>query len=319
MTNDWPQAPSPEGEDSMSLDQTAQWRKTNLAYDDAEWDYPKYTHAVIARGHALVVEFCERLAGEQDGSPTILDIGCGPAPFYDRLRHVIGTYIGLEPSADPLQRAGSGDAKYLVRGSGERLVVADGCVDIALLIASLDHCLDAEETVRETFRVLRPGGTALFLLENRGRISNGVRAALGMDVGHGDEHLYFFDVDDLLSLAEPYGEVSFLQSYGFLLGFNWIGSVVPFRVLSMLSSAADTVVGTLFPKRVQHFIVTVRKHGGDSEAKPLVFLCGTCRTPIEWQGSSCSSCGSSLRWIDGRILDALMEEMAGETPREEHS
>jgi hypothetical protein len=27
----------------------------------------------------------------------------------------------------------------------------------------------------------------------------------------------------------------------------------------MLSSAADAVVGTLFPKRVQHFIVTVRK------------------------------------------------------------
>jgi|TARA_B110000263_G_C15173138_1_gene447891 hypothetical protein len=44
-----------------------------------------------------------------------------------------------------------------------------------------------------------------------------------------------------------------------LLSFNWIGSVVPFRVLSMLSSAADAVVGTLFPKRVQHFIVTVRK------------------------------------------------------------
>ena len=57
----------------MSLDQTAQWRKTNLAYDDAEWDYPKYTHAVIARGHALVVEFCERLAGEQDGSPTPIE------------------------------------------------------------------------------------------------------------------------------------------------------------------------------------------------------------------------------------------------------
>ena len=71
--------------------------------------------------------------------------------------------------------------------------------------------------------------------------------------------------------------------------------------------------------RGQHFIVTVRKHGHDSEARPLVFICSTCQTPIEWRRNSCSSCGLNLRWIDGRILDGLMEEMAGETPREERS
>ena len=130
----------------MNSDQTAHWQKTNLDFDDSEWGHPKYTYTVIDRGHALVIRLCERLSREQGGSPDILDIGCGEAPFYDKLCHLNGTYIGVEPSAPLLQRVEPSATKYLIRGSGERLVIADSCIDIALNVSALDHCLDAEET-----------------------------------------------------------------------------------------------------------------------------------------------------------------------------
>lgn len=295
------------------MDKQEQWNRTQLVYDGELWSYGKYTREVIRKGHRLVVGICEETARERGGTLTILDVGCGWADFYPKLEHVVGTYVGVEPAASQIVRAPQREQIYLVRGTGERMVVGDACADLALLISVLDHCLDAEQTIREVFRILKPGGKAVILLENRGRFSNDVRALLGMEVSHGEEHLYYFDVDDVLSLVEPYGQVVFLRSYGFLLGFDRVSRVVPQPLVSGFSAVADGMLGAVAKKKGQHFIVVARKPG-DGPAAPLSFRCPYCECRFHWREGSCQSCGRALRWLRPGLLDLL--ETAPEAVRD---
>lgn len=286
------------------MDKREQWNRTQLVYDGELWSYSKYTREVIRKGHRLVVGICEETARERGGKLTILDVGCGWADFHPKLAHVVGAYVGVEPAVAQILRAPQQEQMYLMRGSGERMVVGDACADLGLLISVLDHCLDAEKTIREVFRILRPGGKAVILLENRGRFSNDVRAFLGMEVSHGEEHLYYFDVDDVLSLVEPHGQVVFLRSYGFLLGFDRVSRIVPRPLVSGLSAVADGMLGAVAKKKGQHVIVVARKRGG-GPAAPLSFRCPHCEGRFQWQEPSCRSCGRALRWLRPGLLDLL--------------
>ncbi len=287
------------------MDKREHWAQTQLTYDGELLSYSKYTNAVIRRGHRLIVELSEQVARNQNTALTILDVGCGWTDLYGKLKHVVGTYIGIEPSAAQILRAPRKPNMYLVRGVGERIVLGDECVDLALLVAVLDHCLDAEKTIREVFRVLRPGGTALILLENRGRISNYIRALLKMEISHGEEHLYYFDVDDICGLVKPYGRIEFLRSYGFLVGFDIVSRVLPATAVSGLAAFADALLGSMMRKKGQHFVLAVVKNGAQRSAAPVRFVCAGCAMPFPWGAAICPCCRRSLRWIASGILDTL--------------
>lgn len=292
---------------SLQITENQHWRETQLAYDGANWSYSKYTNAVIRKGHSLVAQLCEQTAKDIGYQPTILDIGCGWTDLYEKLHHVVGTYIGVEPATVQLIRAESRPNQYLIRGVGEKVILRDSCVDIVLHIADLDHCFDAEKAISETFRVLKPGGKTIILLENRGRFSNDIRRLLKMEISHGEEHLYYFDVDDIRSLVEPYGKIDFLQSYGFLLGFNALGKFLPEKIIEGLRSVSDGLLGIPFPKKGQHFIISVTK-GNRGVSDSLGFLCPNCGTSFEWKEKQCVKCHRELKWMREDILDILGEE-----------
>lgn len=293
---------------SLQITENQHWRETQLAYDGAHWSYSKYTNAVIRKGHSLVVQLCEQTAKDLGYRPTILDIGCGWTDLYEKLHHVVGTYVGVEPAAVQLIRAESRPNQYLIRGVGEKVILRDSCVDIVLHIADLDHCFDAEKAISETFRVLKPGGRTIILLENRGRFSNDIRRLLNMEITHGDEHLYYFDVDDIRSLVEPYGKINFLQSYGFLLGFNALGKFLPEKTIEGLGSVSDGLLGIPFPKKGQHFIISVTKGAGGDPAS-LGFLCPNCGVSFDWKEKQCLKCRHDFAWMREDILDILEEEI----------
>lgn len=284
------------------------WRDTQLSYDDELYTYSKYTNVIIRKGHRLVVGICERITRDSLHSPIILDIGCGWTDFYGKLEHVISTYIGMEPATGQIIRAKSRQNKFLIRGVGENILLQDSCVDIALLISVLDHCFDVKKTVKETFRVLKPGGTAIILLENRGRFSNDIRELLNMKVSHGNEHLYYFTIDDVLPLVKPYGKVNVMYSYGFMLGFDLISKYLPDKLISSLSEVSDNLLGSLSLKKGQHFLLTAVKYGSN-EASPLRFTCPHCSESFTWGARQCSSCKHKLRWIRPDILDTIDEKM----------
>lgn len=288
-------------------DHLQRWRDTQLEYDGDLFSYSEYTREVIREGHRLVVDLCARLASGRHASLTVVDVGCGWTDFYPKLAPLIRTYIGVEPSARQIRRAPARDNARLIRGVGEQLVVSDGAADVVLLISILDHCLDAAAVLEEAFRVLRPGGTAILLLENRGRLSNFLRRLLGIPLQHGDEHLGYFDVDDVRALVEPHGTVTFVRSYGYLLGFDHVSHLVPRRFVAWLRWLADTLCSPLLVGRGQHFVISVEKPGGEP-ARPLAMQCPDCRQSIRWSAAACDSCHRPFAWIDGRILDLLASE-----------
>lgn len=298
---------------SLQIRESQRWRETQLTYDGALWSYSKYTHAVIRKGHSLVVQLCEQIARDLGYRPTILDIGCGWTDLYEKLHHVIDTYIGVEPAAGQLMRAESRPNQFLIRGVGEKIVLRDSCVDIVLHIADLDHCFDADKAISETFRVLKPGGRTIILLENKGRFSNDIRKFFNVEISHGEEHLYYFSLNDLLSLVSPYGKVDYVRSYGFLLGFDWISNLMPESFVSWLEALVDRMLGQIFVRKGQHFLATVVKEGS-SQALPLGFTCPYCRESFDWKARHCTACKHELRWMRSDILDAIDHETGSWLP-----
>jgi SAM-dependent methyltransferase len=181
-------------------------------------------------------------------------------------------------------------------------------MDIVLHVADLDHCFDVGKAIQETFRVLKPGGRTIILLENRGRLSNDIRRLFNREISHGVEHLYYFTVEDIQTLVEPYGTIEFLRSYGFLLGFDLLSRFLSREVIEVLATLSDRVLGKLFATKGQHFVVCASKKE-DGAAATIRFLCPQCGTGFAWGDKTCKSCLREIRWIREDMVDMLAEEL----------
>ena len=85
------------------------------------------------------------------GGYRVLDVGCGPKPYYPFFAERATEYVGVDvvhPAAE-------------LRGSVEALPVGDGSFDIVLCTQVLEHCDDPAQAVRELYRVTAPGGRVL--------------------------------------------------------------------------------------------------------------------------------------------------------------
>jgi SAM-dependent methyltransferase len=82
----------------------------------------------------------------------ILDVGCGPKPYYPFFAAVASEYVGVDVVENPA-------AELL--GAVEALPVDDASFDVVLCTQVLEHCDDPAQAVRELRRVTRPGGRVL--------------------------------------------------------------------------------------------------------------------------------------------------------------
>jgi SAM-dependent methyltransferase len=94
----------------------------------------------------------EALAARRDGGYRVLDVGCGPKPYFPFFAEHASQYVGVDvvdhPAAD-------------MRGSVEDLPVDDAAYDVVLCTQVLEHCDDPAVAVRELRRVTAPGGRVL--------------------------------------------------------------------------------------------------------------------------------------------------------------
>jgi SAM-dependent methyltransferase len=86
------------------------------------------------------------------GPLRVLDVGCGPKPYYPVFAGLASQYVGVDVVDNPAAE---------LTGPVEALPVPDGSFDLVLCTQVLEHCDDPVQAVRELRRVTAPGGRVL--------------------------------------------------------------------------------------------------------------------------------------------------------------
>lgn len=91
------------------------------------------------------------------GQEAVLDLGCGPGVYYDRLIQMVPNvnYVGVDLLPAMVERHLS---TQVAMGNAVALPFADHSFDVVMANHMLHHVPNITQTMREVRRVLRPGG-----------------------------------------------------------------------------------------------------------------------------------------------------------------
>jgi SAM-dependent methyltransferase len=104
--------------------------------------------------------FLEGRAEAFAGSDSVvLDVGAGASPYRSIFQGKYGRYIAIDVPGS--LTAGNAPGIEYVFGTAEALPVADRSVDLVLFNQVLEHVEDADRSIVELGRVLKPGGLLL--------------------------------------------------------------------------------------------------------------------------------------------------------------
>lgn len=96
----------------------------------------------------------------------VVEVGVGSGPNLRFYGPGVERVIGLDPSAELLRRAAAAHATapvHLLRAAAEAMPLGDGSMDSAVMTWTLCSVADQRASLAEIRRVLRPGGTLLFV------------------------------------------------------------------------------------------------------------------------------------------------------------
>jgi SAM-dependent methyltransferase len=146
--------------DPAHLDPTGRFTGLAGLYARHRPDYPQ-TAVEWIRSHCSL-----------EPSALLVDIGCGTGISSRQFAHLGVTVIGIEPNADMRREAESitlpeGAPRPSYRaGRAEATGLADCCADL-VIAAQAFHWFDPEPALREFRRILKPGGWAALLWNER--------------------------------------------------------------------------------------------------------------------------------------------------------
>jgi 2-polyprenyl-6-hydroxyphenyl methylase/3-demethylubiquinone-9 3-methyltransferase len=172
----------------------------------------------------------------------VLDIGCGGGFLAEEFAALGCRVTGVDPSpasigAARAHAAGRGLRVDYRAGAGEELPVPDAAFDVACCCDVLEHVSDVDLVIRETARVLEPGGLYLFDTINRTRTSKllAIKAAQQWPLTRLTD-VAFHDWDMFITPAEL---AAVLERYGLTPGeTTGLGArAKPLAVLRSLASA----------------------------------------------------------------------------------
>jgi SAM-dependent methyltransferase len=143
--------------------------------DDVEAEHRDAIASEPSLNTTIFRPYVDRMLALYD-RPTLLEAGCGLGQWlYYALEKSNGRVIGLDLTEETLKRvrasktlAGFEDRIEFVVGDMRRMPIQDESVDLIFSFGVIEHVLprDSQKTVREFFRVLKPGGRLLLATPN---------------------------------------------------------------------------------------------------------------------------------------------------------
>src|SRR3954471_18731336 len=102
----------------------------------------------------------------------VVEVGLGYGTLSQQLLDAGARYTGIDIARGPAAMVNHraqllGRPACAVRGSGLALAVADDSVDCVVSIGCFHHTGSIEQCIRETHRVLKPGGVAVVMVHNQ--------------------------------------------------------------------------------------------------------------------------------------------------------
>ena len=147
------------------------------------------------------------------GGLRLLEIGCGIGT--DLVRFARGgarvTGVDLAPTAIDLARKNfqlhGVTAEELRVENGEALPYPDGSFDVVYGHGVVQYTADAPQLIRECHRVLKPGGTAIFMVYNRVSWLNALSKVMKVPLEHEDAPvLKKYSIGEFRALLQPFSE-----------------------------------------------------------------------------------------------------------------
>lgn len=144
----------------------------------------------------------------------LLEVGCGIGT--DLVRFAKGgarvTGIDLAQTAIDLARKNfelnGVQAEELRVANGEALPFADASFDVVYGHGVIQYTADAPQLIRECYRVLKPGGTGIFMVYNRVSWLNALSKVMKVALEHEDAPvLKKYSIGEFKALLAPFAEV----------------------------------------------------------------------------------------------------------------
>jgi SAM-dependent methyltransferase len=145
----------------------------------------------------------------------VLEVGCGIGTDLVRFARGGARVIGVELSETAVRLAranlelhGCAGARGLLIGDGAGLPVADASVDVVYAHGVLQYAADPRGIVTEAQRVLRPGGTGIFMVYNRTSWLMALSKVMKVPLEHGDAPgLTFYTPGSFRRLLHGFSEI----------------------------------------------------------------------------------------------------------------
>ena len=181
------------------------------------------TRGVVGWFYRLYIE--ETLRFVRDNPGRLLDIGSGEGMIF---KNSVVSPVQLDVSFTRLTRA----AEYnglLICADAYDLPFKNESFEAVLLIALLEHTTDPGRILKETHRVLKPGGRTAVLIPNDINMSAG-RVLLGKWPPRYPDHLTFLTPQRMRALAGEMYEITLTKAMpfnrlGFWLNMYWFAEL----------------------------------------------------------------------------------------------